>query len=298
MNDTQLEIFIAVSDAGSFSKAEQTQYMTKQAMMKQVHSLENELSTTLFNRNKQGVTLTEEGRIFYDGAKQLLQQKEQLVLKLLKHTKQDVLRIGNVQHQVLLDPVTESFQAHWPAIRIQRIVHPNHSGEYRVENHIQDIAESFLSDQDIDHLPYHFEPLVESPYVAMMSPEHPLASSKTISLSELSQYPTTIFPLMIQKQIRNIIHSAYQKQPALLTCIDDVDHQVEIIFNCQNTNQIVIGANPFIHSVSDIRCIPITPTMTRTYGIIYAKEPSLITKTYIDFARKYYKSNQLPWEEQ
>ena len=72
MNDEQLRILISVADHGSFSSAEESCFMTKQSMFKQIAKLEEEVGCPLFIRSKSGVVLSEAGRIFYDGAKKAL----------------------------------------------------------------------------------------------------------------------------------------------------------------------------------------------------------------------------------
>ncbi|MBQ9825535.1 MAG: LysR family transcriptional regulator [Solobacterium sp.] len=81
MNSEQLRIFLNVADYGSFSKAEENSFISKQAMFKQVSRLEDEVGCPLFIRSKTGVTLSEAGKIFYDGAKELLRNREDLITK-------------------------------------------------------------------------------------------------------------------------------------------------------------------------------------------------------------------------
>jgi len=58
MNDKQLQSFIVVAKLGSFSKAADELFLSKQALKKQIDSLERELCFTLFIRSAQGMTLT------------------------------------------------------------------------------------------------------------------------------------------------------------------------------------------------------------------------------------------------
>ena len=143
MNDEQLKIFVLVADKGSFSKAEEESYISKQAMFKQIHNLEEEIETQLFIRSKTGVKLTPAGKAFYDGAQKLLKEKAALFKVVRRLGKKQIIRIGNVEHQALLDRVNEAFQQKYPEIELKRVIHPNHSGEWRVENNIQDVAETF-----------------------------------------------------------------------------------------------------------------------------------------------------------
>ena len=83
MTDEQLKLLFLVAEKGSFSKAEESGYVSKQAILKQINKLEEELGFPLFDRGKKGVRLTEAGSHFVSGIKKLQTQKE----KLIKHLK-------------------------------------------------------------------------------------------------------------------------------------------------------------------------------------------------------------------
>lgn len=58
-----LELFLAVSEKQSISKAAQENYVSRQALTEAMNRLEDELDVQLFVRSHQGVTLTPEGRL-------------------------------------------------------------------------------------------------------------------------------------------------------------------------------------------------------------------------------------------
>ena len=51
---------------GSISKAANVLFISQPAITKSIKKLENELEITLFNRSPKGVSLTENGKIFYE----------------------------------------------------------------------------------------------------------------------------------------------------------------------------------------------------------------------------------------
>ena len=57
-----LELFLAVSEKQSISKAAQENYVSRQALTEAMNRLEDELDVQLFVRSHQGVTLTPEAR--------------------------------------------------------------------------------------------------------------------------------------------------------------------------------------------------------------------------------------------
>ena len=74
MDLRQLEYFVHVADAGSFSRAAQLLAVAQPALSRQIRSLEVELRQTLFLRNGRGVTLTPPGGRLLAHARGILQQ--------------------------------------------------------------------------------------------------------------------------------------------------------------------------------------------------------------------------------
>ncbi len=72
----QLKYFIAVSDAGSFSKAAEQAHVVQSALSLQIATLEAELEVQLLIRSPRGITLTAAGQLFYQQAQHLLRQVE------------------------------------------------------------------------------------------------------------------------------------------------------------------------------------------------------------------------------
>ncbi len=60
------KIFYTVAIYGSITKAANSLYISQPAVTKSLQKLEEDLGITLFNRSPKGVTLTENGKIFYN----------------------------------------------------------------------------------------------------------------------------------------------------------------------------------------------------------------------------------------
>ena len=74
MEFRQLKYFCAIADSGSISRAAQQVFIAQSALSKQIAELETELHVNLLNRSRSGVTLTEEGKIFYEYAQAIQKQ--------------------------------------------------------------------------------------------------------------------------------------------------------------------------------------------------------------------------------
>lgn len=83
----QLKLFMRVAEAKSFNRAASAEYISSNAVIKQMNNLENSLKVTLFNRTNKGIELTECGVFFYEKAKKIIDEIEAAV--------SDVRRIGD-----------------------------------------------------------------------------------------------------------------------------------------------------------------------------------------------------------
>lgn len=73
-----LEDFIALSETGNFSRAAELRHVTQPAFSRRIRALEDWVGIELFERNPQGVVLTEAGRIFKPGAEETVRRVSQL----------------------------------------------------------------------------------------------------------------------------------------------------------------------------------------------------------------------------
>lgn len=72
MDWDKLRIFHTVAEAGSFTRAGDTLNLSPSAISRQVSGLEKSLNVTLFHRHARGLRLTEQGRLLYDTAHDVL----------------------------------------------------------------------------------------------------------------------------------------------------------------------------------------------------------------------------------
>ena len=72
MNFNHLNYFIQASKYGSINKASKILHLTPSALVAALDTIENELGYKLFIRNRQGLSLTENGSLFLNDAKEIL----------------------------------------------------------------------------------------------------------------------------------------------------------------------------------------------------------------------------------
>ena len=114
MYNPQLDTFLCVVEAGSFSKAAEQLYISAPAVIKQINSLEASLGMKLFDRTHRGLVVTEAGQSIYNDAKYIIGYCKESVqrAKEAMQVSDDVIRVG-------ISPMTppQVFVDLWPQIQ-------------------------------------------------------------------------------------------------------------------------------------------------------------------------------------
>ena len=75
----QLEVFVAVADHKSFSRAAEALYLTQPTVSVYISGLEKELNAKLFVRNTKEICMTEQGTQLYQYAREILILQDQIM---------------------------------------------------------------------------------------------------------------------------------------------------------------------------------------------------------------------------
>lgn len=117
---SQMVLFAHVVEQGSFSGAARELHHSPSAVSKQIAALEDRLGLRLLTRTQQGITLTEEGRVFYDrcaDVSRTVHETESLFESMASHPR-GALRVNATvafgKSQLL--PLLPEFLAEYPEI--------------------------------------------------------------------------------------------------------------------------------------------------------------------------------------
>lgn len=119
----ELQHFVSVVECGSISAAAEQLGLTPSAVSRTLSRLEEKLATTLLNRTTRRMELTEEGRFFFDNAKEILQQMEALEERLALRQQKPAGRLRiNAASPFMLHAVVPhigDFRALYPDIQLE-----------------------------------------------------------------------------------------------------------------------------------------------------------------------------------
>ena len=118
MEFRQLEVFVAVADRKSFSKAGEYLFLSQSTVSTHIRNLEKDLGVELFHRTTKTLTLTAKGEKFLLYARKLMETRD-IALEALDHTPETILALGasTIPAAYLLPDYLRQFQEKNPSVR-------------------------------------------------------------------------------------------------------------------------------------------------------------------------------------
>src|ERR1044072_7788660 len=185
MDINHLEVFLAVAQEKSFSRAAETLHRTQPAVSQAIRRLESELGEPLFDRSSKDGTLTAAGRVLLDFSQQMLNLRHHAhsAIRELRDLNRGKLSLGANEYTVMsLLPLIPIFRARHPHIKIEvkRTLASRIPSEIIGRGVEIGIVTFKPNDPAIKSLP-----LVADEIALIVAPDHPLAANKIVSVREL-----------------------------------------------------------------------------------------------------------------
>lgn len=193
MNLRQLELFVAVVEAGSFSRGAETAMLTQSTVSQHIATLENEVELRLLDRTGQGVALTQAGRLFLRHARQVLSERDALhqAMAGFRGLQQVDLSIGasNVPANYLVPAILPRLAAEHPGIALTM-----QTGDSRkvLDLLLADAVELAVVGNRGDERGVDYLPLINDLLVLAVNPQHPWSCNRGITLEELADSPLIV----------------------------------------------------------------------------------------------------------
>ncbi|MBV8894773.1 MAG: LysR family transcriptional regulator [Acidobacteria bacterium] len=185
----QLEVFLAVAREGRFSRAADKLFRTQSAVSQAIRKLEQELGEPLFDRTSRDGVLTDAGQVLREYAEKLLNLRsdaEEALAELRELHKGKLVIAANELTVLYLLPRLAEFRRLHPMIKIlvQRAL-----GSRIPDDVLRHNVELGLLTYDPQEALLHSVIIYLDELAFVVSPSHPLASAKQVSIRQLGAEP-------------------------------------------------------------------------------------------------------------
>lgn len=199
MKTENLEYFMEAIKTGSFNKAALNLNTTHQSISTAITNLENEIGTALVIRDKSGCSLTPAGQIMKEYACHLLEISNECK-QTIATSVNNIKRKG--QLSVLFAPYVTTyvppnfyslFLKSYPGIAMHFRESDKQTIIEQINKNEGDLGIFLASEEELENL--HLKKLIPHPhkFYAIVAPNHPLASKKSVSVSTIQKYPIALY---------------------------------------------------------------------------------------------------------
>jgi DNA-binding transcriptional LysR family regulator len=193
VDDFTLRVFHELSQLKNFSRVADKLYITQSAVSRQIKNLEDKLVVKLFLREKEGVSLTEEGRILLRFAEKILALYEKAAEEIdhFRHTSLNKIIIGasTTLGEYVLPRIIGTFCKGHPDVDIYLRVANAREILRQLSANAFNLA---LVEGQFDDPSFVVEKVFDDELVLIVSTQHLWASKEQISFSELRSEPIII----------------------------------------------------------------------------------------------------------
>lgn len=291
MYNPQLDAFIKVADSGSFSKAAEAMYISAPAIIQQINLLEASCGFKLFVRSNHGVKLTPAGRSLYEDAKTIIRLSQDALNKArrLAESSETTVRIGTsllYKCRLLPDLWTRVSEKH-PELKIEILPmteYQNHGEVFSALGVHFDLFEGIYGSAGWDGLCQFLE-LDRTPICCAVAKNHRLAAIKKLTMQDLNgEY--IVMPIEgVSKEVDDF-RNHIRKQYPTVQIVDSKRYDVDTFTLCEVNGYVLITQPVYTDIHNNLVTIPLETNYTLPYGLMYANEPTMAAKKFIQYLKE------------
>ncbi len=206
MTLTQLQVFLAVVEAGSFTAAAEASYMTQSAVSHAIAGLEAELGVALLERTRAGAVLTEAGVRIVPHARRVRDHMECIRQEAAATVglRTGKLRVGSLPSVAarLLPGIIGAFRRRYPGIGLVLLEGTDQEVHAWIASGAVDIGVVTLPTSDVDAVPLTIDDMR-----AVVPAAHPLANRPAVRPAHLAAEPFVLSKGGCEPLIRSIFQA-------------------------------------------------------------------------------------------
>jgi len=190
MNLRQMEIFVAVAESGSFSRAAESVLLTQSTVSQHISALENEMGVRLFDRTGRGAELTEAGQLFRQHVRQVLAECAELhqAMARFRGLEDSQLTVGasNIPANYLISNLLPKLAVCHPGIVLNVITGDSREIINRLV--VGEVALAVVGDCFVNDA-VEYSPLVTDTLLLVVGKGHPWWDRQSVARVELATTP-------------------------------------------------------------------------------------------------------------
>lgn len=270
MVDKVLEIFKAIADCGSFSKAAERLYITHTAVIKQLNNLESRVGVRLLERSNHGVKLTPAGEVFYKEAVELMRLSQEALkrVRAAGQPEQITLRVGTSALSPCQD-FLEFWQGQEEAERFRFQIVPFSDGRRRYEHLGKDF--DFLVgpyDNPAMQDKCRFMPIGQYKFVLLMGRGHRLAKKKSLKFRDLGSESVMIMKPGTSPVNDKVRVALTEEQPG--AAVEDIPpvYNMDTFNRCTESGALLLAPECWGQVHPALAAVPLEEGFSIPFGVI------------------------------
>ena len=270
MKLTQLEYFCVAARYHNITKAAKELFVTQPSISNAIKALEEEFGVNLFFRNNNKLTLTPEGEIFYKSAEELLAHADSVESEFHELRKKVTpIRIGipPMLGTIYLPELYLSLNESFPNVDFRLFEFGSIKACNLVLEEKLDIAIVNAEQPSIDKCNSRI--IDTEDLLFCVSPDHPLASQKTLLLTMLADEPLILFntdSVQVMTLIRQF--KAVGVNPHIILNTSQITTLINMV---KSGHMGTFLYRSIVEKHPDIVGIPVMPSIEQRIGVIWKK---------------------------
>ncbi len=282
MYNHQLDTFLMIAECGSFSLAAKRLFITPSAVMQKVNMFEKQLGVQLFQRTKQGVSLTPAGEILLQEAPRMIKLSDEIMKQMKNTINTKIIRVGWKSEVEDADFFSRCMTFRDTHLDVDLTI-LNLKGEVlsAVKHQEFDLCE-YMNSPIYHEYGYSFSPVYSARQCIVVSSKHPLANRKCISIEDLENQPLIVLQPGILSD-HDAFHDLVTRTGNNVKLLPRNSYGGKTQEECFQHNYPFLGVDALSHWYAPLRCIPTTWDIPIEIGIVYRTDANPWLKAMIDY---------------
>jgi DNA-binding transcriptional LysR family regulator len=219
----QLKTFIAIAEHGTFAKAADAIGLTPSAVSQQIHALESEVRTALFDRSTRPITLNSHGLQMLEAAHNLVRSADDVIDAISGRVIGGTFTVGSVRSSAisLLPRAIVALKADYPSLKIK--LHVGNTDELLNDVVSGRLDSAMVAEYSGFPSSVRWSPFIHEPLFAIAPPGTPRLSAPEM----LSQLP--FVKLQSRFRLAQLIETELAKSGIVTNVIAEIDVMAAIV---------------------------------------------------------------------